>query len=47
MLVVAADVGDIDKLISLKSIEKPLKAGKMKAEKDKVEHWNEQFSNRT
>jgi ATP-dependent helicase/nuclease subunit A len=39
----AADTGDIDKLISLKSIEKPLKAGKTKEEKEKVEHWNAQF----
>jgi ATP-dependent helicase/nuclease subunit A len=39
----AADAGDINKLISLKSIEKPLKAGKGKAEKEKVEYWNSQF----
>ncbi len=42
-IVAAADAGDIDKLISLKSIEKPLKSGKTKAEKEKVEHWNAQF----
>jgi ATP-dependent helicase/nuclease subunit A len=42
-VIAAADAGDIDKLISLKSIEKPLKAGKMKAGKEKVEHWNVQF----
>jgi len=42
-VVAAADAGDIDKLISLKSIEKPLKAGKTKAEKEKIEHWNAQF----
>jgi ATP-dependent exoDNAse (exonuclease V) beta subunit (contains helicase and exonuclease domains) len=42
-VVAAADAFDIDKLISLKSIEKPLKAGKTKAEKEKVEHWNVQF----
>jgi ATP-dependent helicase/nuclease subunit A len=42
-VVTAADACDIDKLISLKSIEKPLKAGKTKAEKEKVEHWNTQF----
>jgi ATP-dependent exoDNAse (exonuclease V) beta subunit len=42
-VVVAADSRDIDKLISLKSIEKPLKAGKTKTEKEKVEHWNMQF----
>jgi ATP-dependent helicase/nuclease subunit A len=42
-VVVAADSCDIDKLISLKSIEKPLKAGKTKTEREKVEHWNMQF----
>jgi ATP-dependent helicase/nuclease subunit A len=42
-VVAAADAYDIDKLISLKSIEKPLKTGKNKAEKEKVEHWNAQF----
>lgn len=38
-----ADAGDTDKLISLKSIAKPLKAGKTKAKKEQVEHWNTQF----
>ncbi len=39
----AAESGDIDKFISLKSIDKPLKTGKNKSEKDTVEHWNAKF----
>jgi ATP-dependent helicase/nuclease subunit A len=39
----ASESGDIDKLVSLKSIEKPLKAGKNKEEKKTVEYWNAQF----
>jgi len=42
-VVAAAEAGDVDKLIMLKSIEKPLKAGKSKAEKETVKHWNTQF----
>jgi ATP-dependent helicase/nuclease subunit A len=39
----AVNTGNIDKLISLKSIEKPLKTGKTKAEKETVRHWYAQF----
>jgi ATP-dependent helicase/nuclease subunit A len=39
----AANTGNIDRLTSLKSIEKPLKTGKTKAEKETVGHWNAQF----
>ena len=35
-----AHSGDVDKLIELKSVNKPLKAGKSKIEKEKVEEWN-------
>ena len=35
-----ANSGDVDKLIELKSVNKPLKAGKSKIEKEKVEEWN-------
>jgi ATP-dependent exoDNAse (exonuclease V) beta subunit len=42
-VVAAAGANDIENLISLKSIEKPLKAGKTKGEKEKVEYWNIKF----
>jgi ATP-dependent exoDNAse (exonuclease V) beta subunit len=35
-----AHAGDVDKLIELKSVNKPLKAGKSKTEKERVEEWN-------
>jgi len=38
-----ANAGDVDKLIELKSVNKPLKAGKSKAEKEKTEEWNAHF----
>ena len=38
-----ADAGDVDKLIELKSVYKPLKAGKSKTEKENVEEWNTRF----
>jgi ATP-dependent exoDNAse (exonuclease V) beta subunit len=39
-----AHTGDVDKLIELKSVNKPLKAGKSKIEKEKVEEWNNRFT---
>ena len=42
-VVVVANTGDVDKLIELKSVNKPVKAGKSKAEKEKTEEWNTRF----
>jgi ATP-dependent exoDNAse (exonuclease V) beta subunit len=39
-----AHAGDVDKLIELKSIHKPVKAGKSKTEKEKTEEWNTRFA---
>ena len=39
-----ANTGDVDKLIELKSVNKPVKAGKSKAEKEETEKWNARFS---
>lgn len=39
-----AEAGDVDKLIELKSVNKPLKAGKSKTEKENVEEWNARFA---
>ncbi len=39
-----ANTGDVDKLIELlKSVNKPVKAGKSKVEKEKTEEWNTHF----
>ncbi len=43
-VIAVANVGDIDKLIELKSVNKPLKAGKSKIEKEKVDEWNARFA---
>jgi ATP-dependent exoDNAse (exonuclease V) beta subunit len=42
--VAVGQAGDVDKLIELKSISKPLKTGKSKLEKEKTEEWNTQFA---
>ena len=39
-----AHAGNVDKLIELKSVAKPLRAGKSKAEKEKTEEWNTRFT---
>ena len=43
-VVAVAHAGDVDKLIELKSINKPVKAGKSKTEKEKTEEWNTRFA---
>ncbi|RPI06595.1 MAG: hypothetical protein EHM64_02330, partial [Ignavibacteriae bacterium] len=41
--VAAAQGGDVDKLIELKSVHKPVKTGKSKEEKEKTEEWSRRF----
>ena len=43
-VVTVAHAGDVDKLIELKSVNKPLKAGKSNTEKEKTEEWNTRFA---
>ena len=42
-VVAVAQTGDVDKLIDLKSIHKPIKAGKSKTEKEKGIEWSSRF----
>ena len=42
-VIAVAHNGDVDKLIELKSVNKPLKAGKSKTDKAQVEEWNTRF----
>jgi ATP-dependent exoDNAse (exonuclease V) beta subunit len=39
-----AQAGEVDKLIELKSINKPVKTGKSKTEKEVTEEWNTRFA---
>ena len=43
-VIAVAQAGDVERLIELKSINKPVKAGKSKIEKEKTEEWNAQFA---
>jgi ATP-dependent helicase/nuclease subunit A len=43
-VITVAHAGDVDKLIELKSVNKPVKAGKSKTEKEKTENWNTRFA---
>jgi ATP-dependent helicase/nuclease subunit A len=43
-VITAAQAGDVDRLIGLKSVMKPVKAGKSKSEKEKGEEWTARFA---